>query len=128
MEAIFNALYEGIGMIFTWPLPLAMFGGIVVGLAVGILPGLGGIGTLALFLPFIYKMDPPLAIVCMLGMLSVCNTSGGLTSVLFAIPGESASSATLLDGFPMSQKGQGAKACSIVLTASAVGGVIGALV
>jgi len=125
---ILAALFEGIRQIFVWPVPLAMLGGIVIGLVVGILPGLGGIGTLALFLPFVYKMDPPFAIAFLLGMHSVCNTSGGLTAVLFAIPGESSSSATLLDGFPMAQKGQAAKACSIVLTASMVGGVIGALV
>ena len=127
MSEIWGALYEGIRQIFIWPVPLAMLGGIVIGLVVGILPGIGGIGTLALFLPFVYKMEPPFAIAFMLGMHAVCNTSGGLTAVLFAIPGESSSSATLLDGFPMAQKGQAAKACSIVLTASMVGGVIGAL-
>ena len=127
MGDILSALIEGIRQIFVWPVPLAMVGGIVIGLVVGILPGLGGIGTLALFLPFVYKMDPPFAIAFLLGMHAVCCTSGGLTAVLFSIPGESSSAATLLDGFPMAQKGQGAKACSIVLTASMVGGVIGAL-
>jgi len=125
---VLGALFEGIRQIFVWPIPLAMLGGIVIGLVVGILPGIGGIGTLALFLPFVYKMSPPLGIAFMLGMHAVCNTSGGLTSVLFAMPGESSSSATLLDGFPMAQKGQAAKACAIVLTASMVGGVIGASV
>lgn len=127
MGDILSASFEGLRQIFVWPVPLAMIGGIVIGLLVGILPGIGGIGTLALFLPFVYKMEPTLAIAFMLGMHAVCNTSGGLTAVLFAIPGESSSAATLLDGFPMSQKGQAAKACSLVLTASMVGGVIGAL-
>lgn len=128
MGEVLGALFEGISQIFVWPIPLAMLGGIIIGLIVGILPGIGGIGTLALFLPFVYKMSPPLGIAFLLGMHSVCATSGGLTSVLFSMPGESSSAATLLDGFPMTKKGQAAKACSIVLTASMVGGIIGALV
>ena len=128
MLEIFISVIKGLRLIFIWPTPLALIGGVVIGLLVGILPGIGGIGTLALMLPFVYKMSPPLAIAFLLGMHAVCNTSGGLTSVLFAIPGESANAATMLDGFPMAKKGQAAKACSIVLTASMVGGIVGALV
>jgi TctA family transporter len=102
--------------------------GIAVGLAVGILPGLGGIAGMSLLMPFVYGMDPVSAIALLIGMVAVIPTGDTFTSVLMGIPGSSASQATVLDGYPLAKKGQAARALSAAFSASLVGGVFGALV
>jgi len=83
-----------------------MFLGIVVGLCVGILPGLGGIAGMSLLMPFIYGMDPVSAIAMLIGMVAVIPTGDTFTSVLMGIPGSSASQATVLDGYPLAKRGR----------------------
>jgi TctA family transporter len=102
--------------------------GVALGLAVGILPGLGGIAGLSLVLPFIYGTDPGPALAMMIGLTSVTATSDTFPSVLMGIPGTASSQATVLDGFPLSKQGQAARALGAAFTASLFGGVFGALV
>lgn len=101
--------------------------GVVMGLAVGVFPGLGGIAGLSLLLPFMFGMDPVLGLALMIGMVAVVPTSDTFASVLMGIPGSSASQATVLDGFPMAKKGQAARALSAAFTSSLFGGLVGAL-
>ncbi|MFW8635615.1 tripartite tricarboxylate transporter permease [Cribrihabitans pelagius] len=101
--------------------------GVVMGLAVGVFPGLGGIAGLSLLLPFMFGMDPVLGLALMVGMVAVVPTSDTFASVLMGIPGSSASQATVLDGFPMAKKGQAARALSAAFTSSLFGGLVGAL-
>src|SRR5678815_2176273 len=77
---------------------LYMMLGMAIGFAVGILPGLGGATTLALMLPFIYNMEPTTAFAFLLGSNAVTATTGDVTSVLFGIPGEGSTAATIVDG------------------------------
>src|ERR671913_263378 len=102
--------------------------GIAVGFAVGILPGLGGAATLALMLPFVFPMDAVSAFAFLLGMHSVTATAGDITSVLFGIPGEATSAATVLDGYPMTRRGEAGRALGAVLFSSLVGALVGAAV
>jgi len=101
--------------------------GMVVGLGVGILPGLGGIAGMSLLMPFIYGMDQVSAIAMLIGMVAVIPTGDTFTSVLMGIPGSSASQATVLDGYPLAKKGQAARALSAAFSASLMGGVFGAI-
>lgn len=111
------------------PAPLAlMLLGVVIGFVVGILPGLGGAVTLALMLPFTYDMQPVEAFAFLLGMWVVTSTTGDITSVLFGVPGEATSAATVLDGHPMTKRGEGGRALGAVLLSSALGAVFGAVV
>ncbi len=100
--------------------------GVVMGLAVGVFPGLGGIAGLSLLLPFMFGMDPILGLALMIGMVAVVPTSDTFASVLMGIPGSSASQATVLDGFPMARKGQAARALSAAFASSLFGGLVGA--
>lgn len=100
--------------------------GVVMGLAVGVFPGLGGIAGLSLLLPFMFGMDPVLGLALMIGMVAVVPTSDTFASVLMGIPGSSASQATVLDGFPMAKKGEAARALSAAFTSSLFGGLVGA--
>ena len=101
--------------------------GVVMGLAVGVFPGLGGIAGLSLLLPFMFGMEPVLGLALMIGMVAVVPTSDTFSSVLMGIPGSSASQATVLDGFPLARKGQAARALSAAFTASLFGGLVGAV-
>lgn len=102
--------------------------GVVVGLAIGLLPGIGGLTGFAVLVPFTYTMDPYAAFAMLLGMHSVTSTSDTIPAVLFGVPGTSASQATVLDGQPMTRKGEASRALSAGFTASLVGGLFGALV
>lgn len=123
-----DALISGLVQIFTWPTFGLMLVGLMVGYVVGILPGLGGATALALMLPFIYDMKPVGAFAFLLGMISVTATTGDITSVLFAVPGEGTAAATILDGYPLAKQGQAGRALGAVLFSSLVGSGFGALV
>ena len=105
---------------------LFMLIGIAIGFVVGILPGLGGATTLALMLPFIYKMDPTTAFAFLLGSNAVTATTGDITSILFGVPGEGITAATIVDGHPMAKKGEAGRALGAALMSSLVGAVFGA--
>src|SRR3990170_2694414 len=100
--------------------------GIFLGFWVGLLPGLGGSTTLALMLPFIYKMTPVEAFAFLLGMHSVVSTTGDITSVLFGVPGEGTTAATILDGHAMAKRGEAGRALGAALMSSLVGALVGA--
>jgi putative tricarboxylic transport membrane protein len=102
--------------------------GVAIGFAVGILPGLGGPTTLALMLPFVLRMTPVEAFAFLLGMLAVTNTTGDITSILFGIPGEPTSAATIVDGHPMAKRGEAGRALGAAMMSSLIGAVFGALV
>jgi TctA family transporter len=102
--------------------------GVAIGFAVGILPGLGGPTTLALMLPFVFKMTPVEAFAFLLGMLAVTHTTGDITSILFGIPGEPTSAATIVDGHAMAKRGEAGRALGAAMMSSLVGAVFGALV
>ena len=105
---------------------LYLLGGVVMGLCIGVFPGLGGIAGLSLILPFMFGLDPIYGLALMIGMVAVVPTSDTFASVLMGIPGSSASQATVLDGFPMAKKGQAARALSAAFSASLFGGLVGA--
>ncbi|TFD08182.1 tripartite tricarboxylate transporter permease [Cryobacterium sp. TMT1-66-1] len=123
-----DAITSGLGQVLQWETLGLMLCGIFIGFLVGILPGLGGAVAIALLLPFTFAMEPVQGIVFLLSMWIVTSTAGDITSVLFGIPGEATSAAAVLDGYPMTKKGQGGRALGIVLTSSAIGLVFGAVV
>jgi putative tricarboxylic transport membrane protein len=102
--------------------------GVGLGLAVGAFPGLGGIVGLSMVMPFLYGMDTISALATLIGIVAVIPTSDTFTSILMGIPGSSASQATVLDGFPLSQQGQASRALAAAFTASLLGGLVGALI
>jgi TctA family transporter len=103
-----------------------LFLGVIIGLVLGVIPGLGGIVGLAILLPFTFGMDPYSAFALLLGMGSVTTTSDTIPAVLFGVPGTSGSAATILDGHPMARRGEAGRAFGAAYTASLLGGVFGA--
>jgi putative tricarboxylic transport membrane protein len=123
-----EALVESLTQVFQLQTLLLMLVGIALGFAVGLLPGLGGAVTLALMLPFTVGLEPIQAFAFLLGMLAVTSTAGDITSVLFGVPGEATSAATVLDGHPLTKRGQAGRALGAVLSSSALGAAFGAIV
>ncbi|MBN8982002.1 MAG: tripartite tricarboxylate transporter permease [Rhizobiales bacterium] len=102
--------------------------GIVIGLLIGVLPGLTLVMGVALALPFTYKMDVTASII-LLGAMYVSGTYGGaFTAILFRIPGEPIDVPMLWDGYTMGRKGQPAKALGWTLVAALGGGLLSAIV
>ena len=100
--------------------------GTIIGLALGIMPGVGGVAGLALLLPFTFNLDAYSAFAFMLGLGAVTSTSDTIPAVLFGVPGTSASQATVLDGHSMAKNGEAGRALSAAYAASLIGGLWGA--
>jgi TctA family transporter len=127
MTDIVVALVAGAGQVVSGhALPLMLLG-IGIGFVVGILPGLGGPATLALLLPVTFTMQPVEAFAFLLGMAAVTATTGDITSVLFGVPGEAISAATVVDGHPMAKQGAAGRALGAALMSSLVGAILGAV-
>jgi putative tricarboxylic transport membrane protein len=123
-----DALIAGLVLVFTWPTIGYLFLGVLIGMWLGAVPGLGGVIGLVLLLPFTYSMAPVDAFALLLGMYAVTSTSDTIASVMLGIPGTAASQATILDGYPLAQQGQAARAFGAAFTVSAFGGVFGAVI
>ena len=113
---------------FTWPAPLYLILGTLLGMLFGILPGLGGPQVLALLLPITYGMDPNLAIVLLVGAMSSIAFGGSIPGILINTPGTGQSAATCFDGFPLAQQGKAGEAIGAAATASCLGAIFGAIV
>ncbi len=104
-----------------------MLAGVAVGMAVGILPGLGGTVGLSLLLPFVFGMEQSSAIALLIGMAAVVHTADTFPSILLGVPGSSGSQATIMDGYPLARQGQAARALGAAFFSSMFGGLIGAV-
>lgn len=102
--------------------------GVILGLCIGVIPGIGGLVGMALLLPFTYSMDPATALAFLIGMWSVTPTSDTIPAVLLGVPGSAGSSATVMDGYPMARQGQAGRALGAAYTASVIGGLFGAVI
>ncbi|HVZ00638.1 MAG TPA: tripartite tricarboxylate transporter permease [Dongiaceae bacterium] len=123
MDAVVLALHELLSIHHL----LYLLGGVAVGMVVGVLPGMGGVAGMAMLLPFVYGMEKESALALMIGMLATTATGDTFPSILMGIPG-GASSATVLDGFPLARRGEAARALSAAFTSSLLGGVFGSVV
>jgi TctA family transporter len=101
--------------------------GCIMGLVLGIIPGIGGLTGTAMLLPFTFNMDPYAAFALLLGLGATTATGDPIPAVLFGVPGGAASAATVLDGFPMAKKGEAGRALSAAYMSSLMGGIFGAL-
>jgi putative tricarboxylic transport membrane protein len=125
-EALGLLLY-GFGVLLTWKTLALMMVGLVLGIFVGVLPGLGGPNGVAILLPLTFTMDPTSAIVMLSCIYWGALFGGAITSILFNIPGEAWSVATTFDGYPMAQQGKAAEALTAAFTSSFIGSLVAVL-
>ncbi|MBN1106140.1 MAG: tripartite tricarboxylate transporter permease [Deltaproteobacteria bacterium] len=101
--------------------------GVLMGTLVGILPGLGPAGGIALLLPISFYMTPTSAIILLAGVFYGSMYGGSTTSILLNIPGEAASVVTVLDGYEMAKRGRAGPALGIAAFGSFIAGTLGLL-
>ena len=118
-------LILGFGAAATFGNLLVIVIGTVIGLWIGVLPGLGATSAMAILIPFTFAMSP-LSALLLLASVSVAGAFGGsITSILMNIPGDASSAATAYDGYPMAQQGRARVAMGYSVGASLIGGVVG---
>jgi len=126
--ANFGHLMDGFGIVFsTYHLGL-MAVGVLLGILVGVLPGLGAPNGVSLLIPLTFTMDPISAIILLTSMYWGALFGGSTTSILFNIPGEPSSVATTFDGYPMAQQGHATKALTLAFISAGIGALIGVTV
>ena len=101
------------------------FLGVLIGTAIGVLPGLGPPATIAMLLPLTHGMAPASAMIMLAGIYYGAKYGGSTTSILLNMPGESASVITCLDGYQMARQGRAGAALGLAAIASFVAGTIG---
>ena len=128
MDDIWPAVVSGLVSILQPSAFMYMMLGIVISSTLVALPGIGSKTAIALLLPVAFTLEKFEAICLIVSVWAVSNTANSITSILFAVPGGSGSQATILDGYPMARNGEAARALAAAFTASALGGVFGAMV
>lgn len=100
------------------------FLGVLIGTAVGVLPGIGPAMTVALLLPLTYTLEPAAALITFAGIYYGGMYGGSTTSILLNTPGESASIVTAIEGNKMAKMGRGAAALATAALGSFVAGTL----
>jgi len=122
---MFEAFFGAILRLSQPEVIVFVFVGALLGLVLGALPGLGSLQGLILVLPFTFTMDPVAAMFLYTGIMGAGPVGGSIPAILIRIPGTGVNLSTILDGYPMAQKGEAAKALGISATASALGTFFG---
>jgi TctA family transporter len=114
----------GAGVALTWQNLGLCFIGCVVGTAIGVLPGIGPLTTMAMILPFTFYVGPTGALIMLSGVFYGAQYGGSTTAILVKIPGETSSVVTILDGHAMAQQGRAGPALAMAAIASLFAGSI----
>jgi putative tricarboxylic transport membrane protein len=122
-----GSLFHGFAIALTWYNIGMMAIGIVLGIIIGVLPGLGGPNGVAILLPLTFTMEPTSAIIMLSCIYWGTLFAGAITSILFNIPGETHSVATTFDGYPLAQQGRAGEALTSAFTGSFIGALVAVL-
>lgn len=123
MEEI-SSLMHGFAIALSPYNLMLMFVGVVLGVVIGVLPGLGGANGVAILLPLTFTMSPTSGIIMLSCIYWGALFGGAITSILFNIPGEPWSVATTFDGYPLAQKGRAGSALTAAFTSSFMGALV----
>lgn len=111
-------ILQAFGLFLTLENVMVVGIGVVVGTIIGAIPGMTTPMGVALCLPFTFSMQPVTGILLLLGVYKGGLYGGSITAILIKTPGTPAASCTVLDGYPLTQKGQARKALTIALYSS----------
>ncbi len=124
MNASLLEIAQNLGSGGVW---LALLAGVLGGLFVGAMPGLSATMGVALLVPFTFGMPIMPALSLLIGVYCGAIYGGSITAILVRTPGTPASAATILDGYPLAERGEGGRALAVAAAAAMAGGVIGTL-
>jgi hypothetical protein len=102
---------------------LMLVAGVLIGLVLGVIPGLGGVVGLTLLIPFTCKMDTDSSFALLLGMAAVTAVSDLIPAVLFGVPGNVGAAATTIDGHALARQGQAGRALGAGYASALLGGL-----
>src|ERR1700726_1643454 len=120
-----EALLHGFTIALSGNHIFLMLIGVLLGIVVGVLPGLGAPNGVSLLLPLTFGMQPVSAIILLSCMYWGALFGGSVTSILFNIPGEPSSVATTFDGYPVARQGKAAEALATAFASAAFGALAG---
>jgi putative tricarboxylic transport membrane protein len=120
-----EGLVYGFGVALTPANLLACFAGVVIGTIVGVLPGIGPVGAMALLLPSTFVLPPATALIMLAGIYYGSMYGGSTTSILVNVPGEAGSVVTAIDGYQMARKGRAGAALAVAAVGSFIAGTLG---
>jgi len=100
------------------------FIGVALGTAIGVLPGLGPVPTIAMLLPVTFGLPPVTSLIMLSGIYYGAQYGGSTTAILVNLPGESSSVVTAIDGYAMARKGRAGQALATAAIGSFVAGTI----
>ncbi|MDW7669253.1 MAG: tripartite tricarboxylate transporter permease [Bacillota bacterium] len=107
---------------------LIVFGGTLMGMLFGAMPGINASMGVALLLPLTYGMPPITALTMLLGIYCGAIYGGSITAILINTPGTTAAACTTLDGHPLAAQGKAGKAIGMATISSFVGGIISIII
>jgi putative tricarboxylic transport membrane protein len=124
---LFSGIIGGFQISLTLTNLFFCFVGVFIGELIGVLPGIGPVGTIAILLPVTFGMNPATGIIMLAGVFYGSQYGGSRTSILVNIPGEASTIVTCFDGYPMARKGRAGPALGMSTFASFFGGVLSIL-
>ena len=124
---IFDNLILGFTVALSLQNIIYCFVGVFVGTAIGVLPGIGPLVTIAMLLPITFSLPPIPALIMLSGIYYGSQYGGSTTSILMNLPGETASVVTCLDGYQMAKQGRAGPALAIAAVGSFFAGCVGTL-
>ncbi|HWR30245.1 MAG TPA: tripartite tricarboxylate transporter permease [Negativicutes bacterium] len=128
MESILYHLLNGFATALSAANLFAALVGGLMGLIIGVLPGIGSVMGVALLLPLTFKMDPTTAIVMLAALYYSTMYAGAFTAILINIPGDPPALMTTLDGYQLTLQGKAGKALAVSNWSSFVAGFIGVVI
>ncbi len=127
MMDIIQNLALGLDIAFTLENLAYALIGCLLGTMIGVLPGIGPVPTIAMLLPLTYVLPPTAGLIMLAGIYYGCQYGGSTTAILVALPGETSSVVTVLDGHKMAQKGRAGAALSLAAIGSFFAGCVATL-
>jgi TctA family transporter len=125
---VLSAAWEGLLLVLAWPNILYPIAGTLAAMVVALLPGLSGATLMALAIPLTLGWDPLHVMLLYGALVGGATFMGSVTAILLNIPGSAPNAATLIDGYPMAQRGLAMTALAASSTASALGSTFGVIV
>src|SRR5712671_1869041 len=121
---LFQQLIFGFGVALSWQNLLYCFIGVSVGTLIGVLPGIGPLGTIAILLPITFNVAPVGALIMLAGIYYGAQYGGSTTAILVNLPGETSSVVTCIDGYQMARQGRAGPALAIAAIGSFFAGCV----
>ena len=125
---MFEGILAGLGELAQPVTLIALFGGTLLGLIVGSLPGLNDSITMAVLIPITFGMSREMALGLLIGIYCASACGGSIPAILLKIPGTASATVTAFDGYPMAQQGRPGEALGYAISASTFGGIASAIV